>query len=82
MATQHPRAPKRRQTNKVGVLKINDKEVTVLMRDASATGARVRLVTSSDVPQHVRLVSAMEKIDVACSVVWRRGNDLGLRFEN
>lgn len=75
------RIAKRRRTNRAGIIKTNGRELPVLLRDASATGARVRLVTPCDVPERVLLVAPMEKIDAACSVVWRRGNDLGLRFE-
>ena len=81
MATKDTRVAKRRRTNNAGVLKIGSKEFPVLLRDASKTGARVRLTMPCDVPEHVTLVSAMEKISSACIVVWRRGNDLGLRFE-
>lgn len=80
MASRDARAAKRRRTNRPGILKSSSKEFTVLLRDATEAGARVRLVTSCDVPERVTLVSAMEKIDTPCTVVWRRGNDLGLKF--
>ncbi|MCC7253873.1 PilZ domain-containing protein [Hyphomicrobium sp.] len=80
MATKDSRRTKRRRTNNAGILRTGEKEFAVLLRDASQTGARVRLVIPCDVPEQVTLVSSMEKINAACTVVWRRGNDLGLRF--
>jgi hypothetical protein len=41
----------------------------------------VRLIAPCDVPERVTLVSQLEKINAPCIVVWRRGNDLGLKFE-
>lgn len=79
---QKERIAKRRPTNKAGLIKADGKELPILLRDASATGARVRLVTPTDVPERFTLVAPMEKINATCTVVWRRGNDLGLRFES
>lgn len=81
MAVKEARIAKRRKTNNAGIIKVGDKEVPVLLRDASQTGARVRLVKSCELPDQITLVSAIEKIDMRCVVVWRRGNDIGLRFE-
>lgn len=81
MAVKETRIAKRRKTNNAGIIKVGAKEVPVLLRDASQTGARVRLVKSCELPDQITLVSAIEKIDRPCVVVWRRGNDIGLRFE-
>jgi hypothetical protein len=78
---QETRIAKRHRTNNFGVLKTDGKDLAVLLRDASATGARVRLVNAGDLPERLTLVAPMEKINAACVVVWRRGNDVGLRFE-
>lgn len=79
---QDGRIARRRRTNRAGVIRTDGKELPVLLRDASATGARVRLVTPHDVPDRLTLVAPMEKINAACSVVWRRGNNIGLKFES
>jgi len=81
MATKETRVAKRRRTNNAGIIKVGNKEHPVLLRDASATGARVRLVNSVELPERIQFVAAMEKINAPCLVVWRRGNDLGLKFE-
>lgn len=79
--TKEARTAKRRRTNNAGLLRTDGKEFAVLLRDASKTGARVRLVTPFDVPDRLTLIAPMEKINAPCTVVWRRGNDLGLRFD-
>ncbi|MBN8912462.1 MAG: PilZ domain-containing protein [Rhizobiales bacterium] len=80
-AVNETRQAKRRRTNNAGIIRIGDKEFPILLRDASQTGARVRLVKPCDLPDQVTIVCAMEKIDKPCVVVWRRGNDIGVRFE-
>lgn len=75
------RVSARRPTNRAGIIKTGEKELMVLLRDASATGARLRLAKPYDVPDRFTLVAAMEKINAECVVIWRRGNDLGVRFE-
>lgn len=81
MANKETRIARRRRTNNAGIIRTGEKEFPVLLRDASQTGARVRLVTPCELPDHITLVSSMEKINAECVVVWRRGNDIGLRFD-
>jgi hypothetical protein len=75
------RATKRRPTNRAGVIDVDGKQMTVVLRDSSTTGACVRLVGSGQIPDKFRLVSQMEKIDAQCVVIWRRGRDSGIKFE-
>jgi hypothetical protein len=75
------RTKRRRPTNTAGLAKFDGKEVALLLRDKSESGARIRPVGSSKVPDRFRLVVPMEKIDTDCVVVWRRGNDCGVKFE-
>lgn len=80
MPTQ--RTASRKPTNKAGVIKLDDREVTVVLRDLSDVGARLRPIGSNaEVPDRFQLVVPMEKIDVTCVVVWRRGHDIGVKFE-
>lgn len=78
--THQPRHAPRRPTNKAGIIKAGSREYAVLLRDATETGARLRLVGSPEIPERFQLVSALEKIDAACEVVWRRGSDVGVKF--
>jgi hypothetical protein len=81
MTAKETRVAKRRRTNNAGIIQVGNKEHPVLLRDTSTTGARVRLVNAVELPDRVQFVVAMEKINVPCVVVWRRGNDIGLKFE-
>lgn len=76
------RQSKRKPTNRPGVIFTGDREMTVVLRDSSKGGACVRLVGTGQLPDKFHLVSPMEKIDADCVVVWRRGRDCGVRFEN
>ncbi len=71
----------RRPTNKVGTVAIGNKELTVVLRDLSTTGARLRVVGSGTLPDEFTLVSPLEKINAKCTVVWRRGADCGVKFD-
>ncbi|WP_414653661.1 PilZ domain-containing protein [Hyphomicrobium sp.] len=75
------RVAKRRRTNCAGIVRAGQKEFTVLLRDLSPTGARVRVVSVGELPERVQLVAPMVRIDSHCIVVWRRGNDYGLHFQ-
>ena len=66
--------------NKVGVLTVAGKEVPVLLRDISQDGARFRPLNGFNVPDQFRLTVSMDKIEVDCIVVWRRGHDVGVKF--
>jgi hypothetical protein len=79
--TKPARAAPRRATNKAGIIKTDGKELTVVLRDLSTVGARLKLVGPGNIPDRFKLVAPMEKIDVECVVMWRRGSDLGVRFE-
>lgn len=75
------RTTKRQLTNRAGTAKAGDKEVTVVLRNMSVDGACVRPVGSGSIPDRFRLVAPMEKIDAQCRVIWRRGRDCGVKFE-
>ncbi len=68
-------------TNRAGIIKVGDKEHTVLLRNMSDDGACVRPVGTGNIPDRFRLTSPMEKIDTDCVVIWRRGRDCGVKFE-
>lgn len=77
---QTPRLQRRKPTNASGVAKFDGKEVVVLLRDRSESGARLRS-TGGPLPDRFRLVIPLEKINTDCVVVWRRASDCGVRFE-
>jgi hypothetical protein len=79
--TTESRATNRRPTNRAGIIKVDGKELTVVLRDSSEAGACVRPVGSWTMPERFRLVAPMEKIDADCVVIWRRGRDCGVKFD-
>ena len=79
--SEQKRQATRRPTNKAGVIRVDGKDHTVVLRDASPAGARLRLLRSVELPERFRFSAPMEKIDAECHVIWRRGNDIGVKFE-
>jgi hypothetical protein len=75
------RAAMRQVSNRAGIARADNKDVTVVLRNTSDEGACVRPVGSGHIPDRFRLIVPMEKIDAACVVMWRRGRDCGIRFE-
>ena len=52
-----------------------------VVRDMSASGARISIDDPNALPAKLRLAFARDaRTGRACQVVWRRGNSVGLRF--
>lgn len=79
--TTKTRVPPRKATNTAGTIEIDGKEFPVVLRDASEAGVRLRVLRQIEVPDRFKLSVPMEKIDAECQVLWRRGKDIGVRFE-
>ena len=71
----------RKIMNTAGTIKHGDKEVVVFLREITEDGAHLRLFGNADGLERFRLIAPMEKIDAECVVLWRRGQDLGVKFE-
>lgn len=76
------RAAARRRTLKAGVVAYSDRHVTVpcIVRDISATGARLRIEGSVTAPDTFELIISLDGLEADCQVVWRKATDLGVRF--
>ena len=74
-------APRRRMLKSCKVA-YNDRHVTVdcMLRDMSATGARLRVEGSVSAPDTFELLIPLDGLEADCQVVWRSGPDLGVRF--
>jgi hypothetical protein len=72
----------RRRVLKAGVVAYNDRHVTLpcTVRDVSATGARVRVEGSISAPDTFELIIDIDGFEANCHVVWRKGNEIGVRF--
>lgn len=74
-------APRRRML-KSGKIAYSDRHVTIecLVRDMSATGARLRVEGSVTAPDTFELLIPLDGLEANCQVVWRAGTDLGVKF--
>src|SRR5262245_6705221 len=74
-------APRRRML-KSGKVAYADRHVTLecLVRDMSATGARIRVEGSVSAPDTFELLIPLDGLEANCQVVWRSGVDLGVKF--
>lgn len=76
------RAAVRRRVLKAGVVAYNDRHVTLpcTVRDLSGTGARVRVEGSISAPDTFELIIDIDGLEAHCQVVWRKSNEIGVRF--
>lgn len=74
-------APRRRML-KSGKIAYSDRHVTIgcIVRDMSATGARLRVEGSVTAPDRFELLVALDGLEANCEVVWRREADIGVKF--
>jgi two-component system cell cycle response regulator len=72
----------RRRVLKAAVAATNDRHLTVacIVRDVSATGARLRAEGSVAVPDTFELIIEVDGLEADCEVVWRKGGEAGVRF--
>jgi len=75
------RSASRKPKNKAGLIQVSGREHTVVLRDVSKVGARLRPVGNPELPDRFKLIAPMEKLDVECVVIWRKGYDVGVKFE-
>lgn len=50
------------------------------VRDISATGARIRSEGTLNIPDTFELIVEIDGTEADCEVVWRKGNEIGVRF--
>jgi len=76
------RASPRRRVLKAGIAASNDRHITVActVRDISDTGVRLRVDSSLTIPDTFELIIEMDGLEANCTVVWRKGNEVGARF--
>jgi hypothetical protein len=76
------RRAQRRRVLKAGIAASNDRHLTVrcLVRDMSATGARLKAEGSLTVPDTFELIIEVDGMEASCEVVWRSGHEVGVRF--
>ena len=72
----------RRRVLKAGLVAYNERHSTLscTVRDISDTGARVRVDGSVSAPETFELIIQIDGLEASCEVVWRNGNEVGVRF--
>jgi len=72
----------RRKVLKSAIAAFNDRFCTVgcVVRDISATGARLRTENSVDIPDTFELLIDLDGLEASCRVVWRRQKELGVHI--
>jgi|SRR3974390_539965 len=72
---------RRLRTLKGGSIRFRgDAGIDCIIRNMSATGARLEVENPIGIPGKFTLVSMPENMRRRCQVVWRRGKRIGVRF--
>jgi hypothetical protein len=76
------RGAPRRKVLKAGIAASNNRHLTVscTVRDISATGARLRVDNLASIPDTFELIIAVDGLEANCEVVWRKSNEVGVKF--
>jgi hypothetical protein len=76
------RVSPRRRVLKGGVVACIDGRLIVpcAVRDMSETGARIKVQCPVSVPDTFELFIELDGLEAACQVVWRKGEELGVKF--
>lgn len=83
MNEQDNRGAGRKRVLKGGTIAFNNRASTLscTVRDLSDTGARLRVAKGQAVPSQFDLVVEVDGLEVPCSVVWRKGEEVGVSFD-
>ena len=67
---------------KGGAIRFAERHGTIpcVIRDISPAGARVRVLSSSQIPDRFTLIIELDHVEADCTVVWRSKTELGLQF--
>jgi hypothetical protein len=76
------RGAPRRKVLKAGIAASSNRHLTVscTVRDISATGARLRVDNLASIPDTFELIIAADGLEANCEVVWRKSNEVGVKF--
>ena len=79
---ENRRSAPRRRVLKGCIVAYNNRHCTIecMLRDISASGARLQVTGSLDIPDTFELIVEVDGVEAECEVVWRYGRDVGVRF--
>lgn len=76
------RVAPRRRALKAGVIAFQGHFISYpcTLREISETGARLRVDDVRMIPDEFDLLIELDAVEYSCATVWRRQNDIGVRF--
>jgi len=76
------RAAPRRRVLKGATATFQDRHCSIpcMVRDISTSGARIKSTHCANIPDSFELIIDLDGMEVKCEVVWRRANEMGVRF--
>ena len=80
MADDHRIAPRRRVL-KAGAIVFGEASIDCTVRNLSATGAALEVVTPLFIPDRFTLVVPTEQLSRPCHMVWRKDRRMGVTFD-
>ena len=82
-APDKQRASLRRRVLKAGIIAFNDRHSTLpcTVRNVSDTGALIRMPGMVTPPDTFELIIELDGLEASCTVMWRKGEDVGVRFD-
>jgi len=82
VVTVESRRSPRKRVLKGGIIAYCSRHATLpcVVRDISESGARLAVEVTGAVPDTFELIIELEGFEASCSVVWRRANEVGVRF--
>ena len=75
------RAAQRRRLLKAGSIQFGDAAIDCTVRNMSAIGAALDVVTPLFIPDRFKLVVQTEQLKRPCHIVWRREKRIGVAFD-
>ncbi len=75
-----PRAPRRRVL-KAGSITFGGGAIDCTVRNLSATGAALEVVTPLHIPDRFKLIIQSDNLNQLCHVVWRNQRRIGVVFD-
>jgi len=84
MDDQGKRKSTRKRVLRGGLIIFNDRRSTLscMVRDVSDTGARLRVAKDAAVPDRFDLLIDTDGLEAPCTIAWRKGEDVGVRFDS
>ena len=77
----HRRKAPRRRVLKTGSIEFGDTAIECTVRNMSAMGAAIEVVTPLFIPDRFTLFIQSEQSRQTCRIVWRTGRRMGVAFE-